>query len=316
MKPRRILSVVLSGVLLAMQLLMPISQAYGAGTSTALPAPVNPQVLGPPTEEDANGASVTPANRRIQIEPPAYIPPAVTALSAPLALAETPFGIGNNNYGQQQRDTDNPQNHPGHAFAGPVNLLNGNFFLTVGDFFIPGRGLSLQLARSYNSLAAANGEIGAFGYGWTHSYETHIIDATGGLTLTVVEADGARHDYGNPLPCPDGSGDICYDSPPGLYRELRDTVGGNYLLTHKNGTLQVFNDAGQLIEIVDRYGNEIDLYYYPDSYCYSEFIGLPETLCRVDDPSARRSLLFHAPSGLIEHVQEWFHPGVLGRAID
>lgn len=318
MKPRRILSVVLSGMLIAMQLLMPISQAYGAGTSTVSPAPVDPQVLGPPAAENADGTPAPSPGRRVQIEQPAYIPPAVTSLSAPLAPAETPFGVGNNNYGQQQRDTDNPENHPGHHFAGPVNLLNGNFFLTVGDFFIPGRGLSLQLARSYNSLAAANGEMGAFGYGWTHSYETHIIDATGGLTLTVVEADGARHDYGNRHPCDpsDPLGDICYDSPPGLYRELRDMVGGNYLLTHKNGTLQVFNDAGQLIEIIDRYGNEINLYYYPDTHCYPDFIGPPETLCRVDDPSARRSLLFHAPGGLIELVQEWFHPGVLGRAIN
>lgn len=169
----------------------------------------------------------------------------------------------------------------------PVNLVNGNFFLTAGDFFIPGRGMSLQLARSYNSLAAANGEQGAFGPGWTHSYETQVISKTGGMTVTVVEGDGARHVYTLNLskPCATAA---CYDSPPGLYRELRVIPGLGYQVIHKNGTIQQFEPDGRLVEIVDRNNNHINLYYSPAC----TLMGSTNALCQVNDTSTMRDLLF------------------------
>ncbi|MEE8391332.1 MAG: DUF6531 domain-containing protein, partial [Anaerolineae bacterium] len=292
MRMRRFLSVCLSVTVVITQLAMPISRALAPQPgptdgisqprSFSPPANLKPIVI-PVTGDEPPGRASRPV--RVPVPTEAVTGPSVT--TAPRGTMSATLGVGNNNYGQTQRDTDNPQNHPGHHFAGPVNLVNGNFFLTAGDFFIPGRGMSLQLARSYNSLAAANGEQGAFGPGWTHSYETRVISKTGGMTVTVVEGDGARHVYTLNLskPCATAA---CYDSPPGLYRELRVILGLGYQVIHKNGTIQQFEPDGRLVEIVDRNNNHINLYYSPAC----TLMGSTNALCRVNDTSTMRDLLF------------------------
>jgi len=288
---RRFFSVSLSIVVVVIQLMMPLGQALA---SQPEPTEGLPPPQPPPQLPDVRDPLVIPV---VDDGPTDSQPPREdTSPAAPLAAQQAltiPLGTGNHNYGQTQRDTDNPQNHPGHHFAGPVNLVNGNFFLTVGDFFIPGRGLSLQLTRSYNSLAASEGITGAFGYGWTHSYETHVISETGGLTLTVREADGALHNYRSSGICPDGEG-TCYESPPGLYRQLRHTPDNgdeyDYELYYKNGTVQRFGPEGQLVKIADRNDNEINLYYSPSLSCTMP--GPDGTLCQVVGPSGKRSLQF------------------------
>ncbi len=305
MSARQFGSAVLAGIVIAVQVLMLVGRAV---PTPAVAAPAGPKTetrtAAPPTWDVA--ASVT--------KPPKALYPRAT--SPANTQATVAFGTGNNNYGQQQRDTDNPQNHPGHHFAGSVNLLNGNYFLTAGDFFIPGRGLSLQLARSYNSLAAAKGELGAFGFGWTHSYETQVISETGGLVLQVVESDGAVHIYTDPQPCPDGT-DTCYTPPPGLYRELRAVSDGTFQLTHKNGTTQAFNEDGQLIAIRDRHENAVRMHYNGSSAdCIIP--GPVGTLCRADGPSGARALLFGYDESLgyplVGIITEWLD-GSEGRAI-
>jgi YD repeat-containing protein len=304
MRVRRIFSVGLSITVIIVQLMLPLSRALSSqpvmpepteGVSRPLPSasrPINRDAVVIPVADDEPLLQASAPAR-------ATAPPATIAHpSAPAAPQQfpPPFGTGNNNYGQTQRDTDNPQNHPGHHFAGPVNLVNGNFFLTAGDFFIPALGLSLQLARSYNSLAATSGFVGPFGPGWTHSYNTQVIDETGGITLTVRDADGALHNYHTPQPCLDDPAATCYDPPPGLYRQLRDT-GASYELRHKNGTRQFFDDQGRLVQIVDRHNNEINLEY--DTWCTP---GPTDALCMVFGPGWERPLGFQyvdGPAGLL-----------------
>jgi len=284
MKLRHSIAAGLSALMVALQVLMPLSQvvAYSADTPASIAAESPPKaatIPSPPTDK----------TRRVPPQPEA---PANAARAAPTAaMATMAFGVGDNNYGQQQRDTDNPENHPGRHFAGPVNLLNGNFFLTVGDFFMPGRGISLQLARSYNSLAAANGEVGDFGPGWTHSYETHVVPGGSGMTITVVEGDGAHNVYVSTGLCP-GTSVLCFASPPGLYRQLRLMNDGSYLLFYKNGMAQVFNNDGKLVEIRDRYKNRLLLYYYDGLPGKCPNTGPVGKLCRVDDPTGNLALLF------------------------
>ncbi len=309
MKIRHGISAGLSVLMVALQVLMPFSQVSAYSTDNSAPL----------ASESAPKAAAIPsplAEKTIRV-PPLPESPASVARAAPTASMATAFGVGNNNYGQQQRDTDNPENHPGRHFAGPVNLLNGNFYLTVGDFFIPGRGLSLQLARSYNSLAAANGEVGDFGPGWTHSYETRVVPS-GGLTLTIIESDGAHNVYEWIGPCPGGA-NVCYASPPGLYRQLRLMNDGSYLLLYKNGVSQVFDNEGKLIEIYDQYKNRLSLYYYGVISEKCPNSGPAGKLCRVDDPTGKRALLFtYTTLGFlrISNVTEWVENSpTLGRSI-
>ena len=200
------------------------------------------------------------------------------------------FPSGNNNYGQTQRDTDNPEAHPGRHFVGSVNATNGNLFLQTGDVYVPGIGLSLQFARYYNSVAAATGEGGSLGPGWTHSYGTRVISATGSATLRVVDADGALHDYHTPQPCADAPTAVCYQSPPGLYRQLRRSLSGSYLLFHKNGTRQVYDASGRLASIFDHDGNAIQMQY---GFCSPN----PDDLCLVIDSTGHRVLQLNYESG-------------------
>ena len=57
----------------------------------------------------------------------------------------------------------------------PVNCATGNDTETQADFAIGGRGVGLDLTRTYNSQAGAEGVKGVFGYGWTSSFSDHLV---------------------------------------------------------------------------------------------------------------------------------------------
>ncbi len=57
----------------------------------------------------------------------------------------------------------------------PVDCATGNETLSQTDLHVGGRGLGLDLTRTYNSQAAAAGVKGLFGYGWTSSFSDHLI---------------------------------------------------------------------------------------------------------------------------------------------
>lgn len=48
----------------------------------------------------------------------------------------------------------------------PINAVSGNMYTLDEDLNIPGRGLPLQFARTYNSQSGYSGPLG---YGWTHT---------------------------------------------------------------------------------------------------------------------------------------------------
>src|SRR5206468_3865073 len=78
----------------------------------------------------------------------------------------------------------------------PVNTASGNFWHTFDDLSIPGRGPALELARTYNSLAA--GTDSPFGYGWTDSYAMSLD--IGRPRWWSIRATGRRR----PSPAPTG----------------------------------------------------------------------------------------------------------------
>lgn len=66
----------------------------------------------------------------------------------------------------------------------PVNCASGDFWHTFGDLSIPGRGMALQLTRTYNSQDS--GLVGMFGHGWASSYDMHLTENMDG-TVTIYE---------------------------------------------------------------------------------------------------------------------------------
>jgi hypothetical protein len=79
-----------------------------------------------------------------------------------------------------------------HAGCGdPVSCATGNFSETQTDLSIGGRGVGLDLSRTYNSQAGAAGEHGAFGYGWTGSFSDRLVVNKTSKTTTLYQANGS-----------------------------------------------------------------------------------------------------------------------------
>ncbi len=132
----------------------------------------------------------------------------------------------------------------------PINLATGNYIYQHQDLFIPGRGLSLAIIRSYNSMDFYNG---SFGYGWTFNYNMNLKIADDG-NVTVTRGDGRGDIY---TLNPDGT----YLPPLGIYDELTKNTDNSYSLTAKNQIKFNFASQGKLNNIVDRNGNQISLTY-------------------------------------------------------
>ena len=87
-----------------------------------------------------------------------------------------------------------PTNGPEpNCFEGePVNCATGNQTEEQTDLVLGGRGPSLYLTRSYNSQGAAEAkEAGAWGYGWSGPYSSHLEFNAESGTVTVVQENGA-----------------------------------------------------------------------------------------------------------------------------
>ncbi len=51
--------------------------------------------------------------------------------------------------------------------------------------------MGLNLTRTYNSQAAAAGEHGIFGYGWTSSFSDHLVVNKTSKVATLYQANGS-----------------------------------------------------------------------------------------------------------------------------
>jgi RHS repeat-associated protein len=131
----------------------------------------------------------------------------------------------------------------------PVNTATGDFTHTWTDAAIPGKGPSLNLSRTYNSLASAS--AGIFGYGWSSSYDMHLDIASGSGNATVVQGDGAQVEY---IPTPAG-----FRAAPRVTASLVENGDGTYTFTTDHRLSYIFNPAGELTTIRDLNGYEITI---------------------------------------------------------
>jgi YD repeat-containing protein len=140
--------------------------------------------------------------------------------------------------------------------ADPVNCATGEFYETVHDFSIPGRGLPLQLARTYSSLNAA--QDGPLGHGWTDDYNMSLAtDASGAMTIT--EETGSSVTF-----TPDGSGR--YQAPSRVLATLVANADETYTFARQDQqkftfTAPTTTTVGQLVKETDRNGYATTLGY-------------------------------------------------------
>jgi RHS repeat-associated protein len=182
-----------------------------------------------------------------------------------------------------------------HASCGdPVSCATGNFTEAQTDFAIGGRGVGLDLTRTYNSQAAAAGERGMFGYGWSSSFGDHLEINGGGETgfekwreLVLYLANGSAVPFRE-------STATGITGPLGLQGILSGRHGSGYTLTLPNQTEYKFSGTGGRLEsVTDRDGNVTTLAYNAEG-----------RLEAITDPSARKIKLKYNSEGLVESAED------------
>jgi RHS repeat-associated protein len=156
------------------------------------------------------------------------------------------------------------------AGVDPCNTASGDFFETYYDITIPGRGMALDLTRTYSSLSPISD--GPFGYGWTASYNISLKQDTSG-NVTISQENGAVVSF---FRQPDGT----FGAPPRVDATLVHNSDGSWTFTRRARLTFTFNANGAVVHEVDANG-------YATAFSYNS----QGQLGRVTDP-AGRSLAF------------------------
>jgi len=132
----------------------------------------------------------------------------------------------------------------------PVNMIDGSFVFKYTDLKLEGQ-YPLAFTRAYNS----RGWDGAFGQGFTHSFDYTLVDDNGILHLYLPGGEKLvflRH-------IPDAPND--YYTVSNREFELKDVEGGandgGYIMEYKTGAQFIFNADGELIELRNELGDTV-----------------------------------------------------------
>ena len=199
-------------------------------------------------------------------------PDAVIASSGPNLSKEVSGGSN-----PSEAVVGDPPSTPGGDSAGSgvsVDPMTGELDVNVTDDSIPGRGIPLELDRTYSSSDA--GEIfSPFGYGWTDSYNMAVAqDPTDGSSVEdVVQEDGSVVRF-----VENAAG--AYVAPSRVQATLVHNGGGTWTLTRDGTEIFTFNSSGELT-------SESDLDGYTTNLSYTTYDGAP-VLSTVVDPANRK----------------------------
>ncbi|PKH09751.1 DNRLRE domain-containing protein [Planomicrobium sp. MB-3u-38] len=172
--------------------------------------------------------------------------------------------------------------------AGTVNAINGNLTFSETDASLSGRGPSIEIARTYNSLSD---QVGSFGKGWLFSYDIRL-DELSNKDVQLTEEDGTVHVYKY-------ISEGVYAQPHGLYLPITSTAN-TFVLTTKNQDKLHFGRAasdfkGRLFRIEDgeKLTNKVTLSWSAN----------PMT---ITDASGRvTKITFTGSNGLITKVEDY-----------
>jgi RHS repeat-associated protein len=169
----------------------------------------------------------------------------------------------------------------------PVACATGNETLSQTDLQVGGRGVGLNLTRSYSSQAAAAGVKGLFGYGWTSSFSDHLILEPALHLVLLVTSSGAT------VPFSESGGS--FTAPASSQDKLSGSMEAGYTLTLANQTQMKFQgSSGRLETVTDRNGNETKLSYN----------GTTNLLETISDPAGRKLTLKENTEGFVESVKD------------
>jgi RHS repeat-associated protein len=147
----------------------------------------------------------------------------------------------------------------------PVNCATGNETETQTDLSVGGRGLGLQLTRTYNSRLAVYSESpGMFGYGWTSSYSAHIATSLRCDNWSAPEKERVCIPLATVYQ--DNGSTVRFEDPHGTWKPVAPLVqstlakeGSTYVYTLPNQTKLYFSEAGLLTKEAERNGNALTM---------------------------------------------------------
>jgi len=159
------------------------------------------------------------------------------------------------------------------CFGGsPINLTTGNTYIEQTDIRISGLGGGLSLVRTWNSMWPSTqtaSQVGLFGPNWRSNFEERVFLGSDNY-MKYARGDGSFWSLAYK-----GGG---YGVAAPANQDVTLVPGASYwTLTFKNGEQRLFdNTSGNLIAIIDRNGNTIQLSY--------DAVG---RLTTVTDPASR-----------------------------
>jgi RHS repeat-associated protein len=169
----------------------------------------------------------------------------------------------------------------------PVECATGDFTESQSDYAIGGRGVGLNLTRTYSAqLAAATSSPGAFGYGWSASFSDHLTVEEAGAKVTLTKSNGST------IPYTRTSG-TAYAGPAWSRETLTGGPESGYTFTALNQSTYRFSGSGRLETITDRNGNETALAYDEAGH-----------LKTVTDPAGRQLTFTYKSGGQVESVED------------
>jgi sugar lactone lactonase YvrE len=147
----------------------------------------------------------------------------------------------------------------------PVDPASGDFSSFTTDVSLPGAGVPLAYARTYDSQVAQN-EVntgspgGALGFGWSSNLGMSLAYNSTTHVATITEENGAQitfNPYGSQWWC-SGAQNFCATAPRTV-ATLNQNVSGTWTFTRTNGPEQVFTftSAGVLSSIADAQGDSL-----------------------------------------------------------
>jgi RHS repeat-associated protein len=189
-----------------------------------------------------------------------------------------------------------PAKNCDQAVGQPINLANGNVWVSEADYSLPGLGGGIGLVRTWNSLWEINDPVelsGTFGNSWRSNYDERLVFPSGTAGTEPVRywrGDGSVW-YFDPT-ASTGVPVYVVSSPANRHVVLTsDPTQTVFTMTFEDGTKEVFNSAGYLTAISDRNSNQTTISYDAASRISS-----------VTDP-AGRVLSFNYPASGARQVQ-------------
>ena len=141
----------------------------------------------------------------------------------------------------------------------PVNTATGEFFDSLTDLTVAGKGPALSAQRTYSSAAA--GVDGPLGYGWSFRYGAAldlgapVAGSTLPATVRVRQENGSTVTF-----TADGAGG--WKAPARVFATLSyEPASTTWTFTRRAGEIMTFDGTGRLSTVRDLNGNAVSLDY-------------------------------------------------------